>query len=220
MRTLPTPPNFAPRRLWRCRQGVSLQASGATDQLCEGSNMTFERSADRAGFARQTVSKIEPQTAVLAAVRNLSVLAAACGPSERRPGAPLLAFTATELLVVMAIVLVLSSLMGVAVSSTQSSAKIRRTQALIAKLDAIVGSQFDSYAGRNPVVPPNTSRGAVLREVVEKDLPDSWERVEGSAEGGDRQAEKPDRKSVCPGKSEERRIVHRMAPEARRTRTP
>jgi|694.fasta_scaffold67011_4 prepilin-type N-terminal cleavage/methylation domain-containing protein len=88
------------------------------------------------------------------------------------------AFTATELLVVMAIVLVLTALVGVAVSASQNSAKVRRTQALIAKLDGIVGVQYDSYAGRNPVVTPETSRGEVLREVVGKDLPDSWESVE------------------------------------------
>lgn len=95
-----------------------------------------------------------------------------------RSAATRTAFTASELLVVMAIVLVLSSLMGVAVSASQTGAKVRRTRALISKLDAIIGTQFDSYAGRNPVLTPDKSRGEVLREAVEKDLPDSWDKVE------------------------------------------
>jgi hypothetical protein len=78
----------------------------------------------------------------------------------------------------MVIVLVLSSLMGVAVSASRNSAKIGSTRGLIAKLEGIIGTQFDSYAGRNPVVTPDKTRGDVLRDVVEKDLPDSWERVE------------------------------------------
>jgi len=88
------------------------------------------------------------------------------------------AFTASELLIVMAIVLVLTSLLGAAVAASQNGAKVRRTRALITKLEAILGPQFDSYAGRNPAVPPDKSRGEVLREAVEKDLPDSWEDVE------------------------------------------
>jgi prepilin-type N-terminal cleavage/methylation domain-containing protein len=95
------------------------------------------------------------------------------------------AFTATELLVVMVIVLVLSSLVGMAVSASRSSAKIGSTRALIAKLEGIIGTQFDSYAGRNPVVTPDKTRGDVLRDVVEKDLPDSWERVERLATDAD-----------------------------------
>lgn len=88
------------------------------------------------------------------------------------------AFTLTELLVAMAIVLVLSSLMGVAVSASQTSAKVRRTRAVIAKIDAMIGAQYDSYAGQNPVATPLKSRGDALREAVDKDLPDSWNDVE------------------------------------------
>lgn len=88
------------------------------------------------------------------------------------------AFTLTELLVAMAIVLVLSALTGVAVSASQTSTKVRRTRAVIAKVDAIIGAQYDSYAGQNAVATPLKSRGDVLREAVEKDLPDSWDDVE------------------------------------------
>jgi len=104
--------------------------------------------------------------------------AAASGCSGSRSRTPCRAFTVNELLVVMAIVLVLSALMSVAISASQTSAKVRRTRAVIAKLEAIIGPQFDSYAGRNPVLTPNKTRGDVLREAVERDLPDSWEDVE------------------------------------------
>lgn len=177
------------RTLHPRRIGFKLDMSGASDKRSEGSNMTFET------IFSPPVS-LEPTLAAqgwASLIRDFATshwvaswfATASTGGRRTNVDFRRRAFTATELLVVMVIVLVLSSLVGMAVSASRNSAKIGSTRALIAKLEGIIGTQFDSYAGRNPVVTPDKTRGDVLRDVVEKDLPDSWERVERLATDAD-----------------------------------
>ncbi|MDA1039934.1 MAG: type II secretion system protein [Planctomycetota bacterium] len=85
------------------------------------------------------------------------------------------AFSLVELLVVVSIILVLMALTGAAVSGARSSQKKQATQALIAKLDAVIQQQYASYGGKN--VPDATSgddRAVKLRQIISGDLPDRW----------------------------------------------
>ncbi len=88
------------------------------------------------------------------------------------------AFTLTELLVAVAIILVLMSLIGGAVSAARGSLKKQSTQPLIGKLDAIIQQQYASYANR-PVASATSSaqRAAALRQMASGDMPDSWKEV-------------------------------------------
>lgn len=92
------------------------------------------------------------------------------------PGRP--AFTLTELLVAVAIILVLMSLIGGAVSAARGSLKKQNTQSLIGKLNAIIQQQYASYATR-PVVSATSSaqRATALRQMASGDMPDSWKEV-------------------------------------------
>jgi len=85
--------------------------------------------------------------------------------------------TLTELLVAMSIVLVLASMAVAAVAAAGGHQKKVRTRALIAKIDAIITPQYESYAGRNVDATSGSARGAKLREMVTGDLPDSWDVV-------------------------------------------
>lgn len=83
-------------------------------------------------------------------------------------------FTLVELLVVIVIILILVSLTGAAVSSARSSVKRQQTQALIAKIDAIVSAHFATVGGRSISAPPaGMSRDAIVRRQITADLPDS-----------------------------------------------
>ncbi|MFM7138605.1 MAG: fibronectin type III domain-containing protein [Planctomycetota bacterium] len=73
-----------------------------------------------------------------------SRLAVRAARPRRRSG-----FTLPELLVTMTIIVMLASLAAAAVSQASGSKKKLRTRSLIAKINAIVSSQYESYAGRN-----------------------------------------------------------------------
>jgi prepilin-type N-terminal cleavage/methylation domain-containing protein len=110
------------------------------------------------------------------------------GGAFRRP-----AFTLVELLVVMAVILVLMGLMGGAMSAARTSRKKQATQALIARLDAIIQQQFATYAAQPVVtsgsIPPGfPGRSAyrswyIRRNLISADLPDRWTDVAVVANG-------------------------------------
>lgn len=83
-------------------------------------------------------------------------------------------FTLTELLVAVTIVLALASMTAAAISAAGGQGKKVRTRALIAKIDSIIASQYESYAGRNVDAATGAARGAMLRDIARGDLPDTW----------------------------------------------
>lgn len=100
-------------------------------------------------------------------------------------------FSLVELLVAVSIMLVLIGLMGAALSSARASQKKLATQSLIAKLDAIITQQFESYATREVLIPDSLYSGmtrgsyrswAIRRNLITGDLPDRWVDVKFMAD--------------------------------------
>ena len=96
------------------------------------------------------------------------------------------AFTLTELLVVVAIILGLMTLLGSAVSAARTGAKVSSTRATIDKLNTILASQLATYDSR-PVdllgCPTGTSKNAyrawfIRRNMITGDMPDRWTDVQ------------------------------------------
>jgi prepilin-type N-terminal cleavage/methylation domain-containing protein len=96
------------------------------------------------------------------------------------------AFTLTELLVVISIMLVLMALVGAAVSGARTSAKINATRATIDKLNTILMTQLATYDSKSvdPSLLPSgiTSKSAarawyIRRNMITGDMPDRWSDV-------------------------------------------
>lgn len=93
------------------------------------------------------------------------------------------AFSLVELLVAITIILVLMALTGAAVSAARGGQKKQATQVLIAKLDAIVRTQYASYASRDvDSATDPAARAVALRRMISGDLPDRWVDVKTMAE--------------------------------------
>ena len=98
-------------------------------------------------------------------------------------------FTLVELLVTIMIVLTLMALLGAAVSAARTSQRKQATQAMIARLDLIVRTQYETYAVRG--VPDSVltgankaaARGSYLRRLASAEMPDNWRDVETIASG-------------------------------------
>ena len=93
-------------------------------------------------------------------------------------------FSLVELLVVVSIILVLMAMVGGGVAAARGSQKRQATQALIAKLDAIIQQQYSTYASRSvPAIvltgtgSKSAARAAYLRQMVTGDMPDRWTDV-------------------------------------------
>ena len=101
-----------------------------------------------------------------------TVVPLGAGRPVRAPARPA-GFTLVELLVVIVIILILVSLTGAAVSSARSSVKRQQTQALIAKIDAVVSAHFATVGGRSmPAGAAGMGRDALIRRQITADLPD------------------------------------------------
>lgn len=86
-------------------------------------------------------------------------------------------FTLTELLVALAIMLVMVSMAAGAISASRTRQKRIATEALIAKIDAIISAYYSGFASRSVNSVSADDRGAVLRGQVAGDLPESWVAV-------------------------------------------
>lgn len=103
-------------------------------------------------------------------------------PESRSPARG--AFTLTELLVTVSIVLVLMALVSGAVAGARGSQRKQATQALIAKLDAVIRQQFSTYASRTaPGATSATARAVYLRRLASAEMPDNWADVMTIASG-------------------------------------
>ena len=122
-------------------------------------------------------------------------------PGDLPPGGPSLrdglpfahsaprAFTLTELLVVIGIVLVLMGLLSAAVAGARGSVKKQATSSFIQKIDAVIQEQYaryDSIAVSPSQIPSSVSstmnRSAarawyIRRNLISGDLPDCWDDV-------------------------------------------
>ncbi len=92
-------------------------------------------------------------------------------------------FTLTELLVAAAVVLALMTLLGGAVSAARGSQKKQATQALIARLDAIIQQHYSSFATRSAPGSTAANIAANRRLMATADMPDNWKEVETLKEG-------------------------------------
>lgn len=100
------------------------------------------------------------------------------------------AFTLTELLVVVAIILGLMTLLGSAVSAARTGAKVSSTRATIEKLNTVLTTQLATYDSRPAPRPAGivytTGSAArsparawyIRRSMITGDLPDRWTNVE------------------------------------------
>jgi prepilin-type N-terminal cleavage/methylation domain-containing protein len=96
------------------------------------------------------------------------------------------AFTLTELLVVVAIILGLMTLLGAAVSAARNSGKISSTRATIEKLNAILTTQLATYDSRSvdaSLLPGSIANKSaarawyIRRNLISGDMPDRWTDV-------------------------------------------
>jgi len=97
-------------------------------------------------------------------------------------------FTLVELLITVSIIAIMASMMLFALYGAQETARAQKTKALIAKLDAIIKTKYESYATRRiPIastLPPNPTAAQVfawrklrldaLRELMRMELPERW----------------------------------------------
>ena len=123
------------------------------------------------------------RTAIVAIVAPPVAGRTAPAPVDHGPGRHR-GFTLVELLVVIVIILILAGLTGAAVSSARSSGKRRQTQALIAKIDAIVTNHFALISSRSipaSAVGAGMSRDAIIRRQITADLPDTWADARAAA---------------------------------------
>ncbi len=105
-------------------------------------------------------------------------------------------FTLVELLITVSVIAIMASMILFALFAAQETAKVQKTKALIAKLDAIIKAKYESYKTRRvPItLPPppavgsasyatyvqtaNLARIDCLRDLMRMELPDRWSDVE------------------------------------------
>jgi prepilin-type N-terminal cleavage/methylation domain-containing protein len=97
-------------------------------------------------------------------------------PLRKSPG-----FTLVELMVVLAIIGLLSSLMLAGLAGVRQRAKVDKTKSTIRKIHEIIVPRYDSYLRRRVLFPPGatpmdraTNRLRAIREVMVREMPDSW----------------------------------------------
>lgn len=103
------------------------------------------------------------------------------------------AYSLVELLITISIIAIMASMVLFALFSAQEQAKVQKTRALIARLDGIIQSRYESYRTRrvqtnisvSPSDPNYVTAAArlarqrldVLRDVMRMEMPDRWSDV-------------------------------------------
>lgn len=86
-------------------------------------------------------------------------------------------FSLVELLVAITIILTLLALMGAGLSAARSSGTKQKTIATINAIDVILQRHFAGCESNAAAAGLTGERGAVLRQLITADMPDSWEEV-------------------------------------------
>jgi prepilin-type N-terminal cleavage/methylation domain-containing protein len=102
--------------------------------------------------------------------RSLAAAASRRGRSRR-------AFTLVELLTVLIIVALLSSLTLAGLATARQRGKIDKTRSTIRKLNEIVVPHYESYLRRRVPAANATDRLRAIRSLVMREMPDSWADV-------------------------------------------
>jgi prepilin-type N-terminal cleavage/methylation domain-containing protein len=103
------------------------------------------------------------------------------------------AFTLTELLIVVAIILSLMTMLGSAVANVRTTQKANATRDTIMKIDTALTAIFQQFGNESVVVPPPTSRPSYMsasayrawvirRNVITANMPDRWVDIKHIAE--------------------------------------
>ena len=115
------------------------------------------------------------------------------------------AFTLTELLISVAIILILVAMVAGAVSAARTSAKVNATRSMIDKLNTILMTQLATYESRSVDVsacPPGTSKTAyrawfIRRNMITGDMPDRWTDVQYMAQNPSQFTSAPQRAYIA-----------------------
>lgn len=94
-------------------------------------------------------------------------------------------FTLVELLITIVIIGMMAAMVLFAMLSAQESAKVKKTEALIAKIDAVLKNKWESYQTRRVPIDTTGLTSAVaarrrldaLRDLMRLELPDRWSDV-------------------------------------------
>jgi prepilin-type N-terminal cleavage/methylation domain-containing protein len=99
-------------------------------------------------------------------------------------------FTLVELMITMAIIVILSALVAVAMGGAQESARVSHTRAVIARLHTLIMDRYESYRSRRlPIQSTSVSgndsplvaamaRCKAVRELMRMELPDRWTDID------------------------------------------
>lgn len=102
------------------------------------------------------------------------------GPRTRR------AFTLIELMITITIIGLMAGMLVFALFSAQETAKVHKTKALIAKLDAIIKAKYESYKTRRAPIPipagvdPKTAamiRLDAIHDLMRMEMPERWSDI-------------------------------------------
>jgi prepilin-type N-terminal cleavage/methylation domain-containing protein len=103
-------------------------------------------------------------------------------------------FTMIELMITMAIIVILSALVAVAMGGAEEAARVSHTRAVVARLHTLIMDRYESYrwrrlpiqstsmtssvnGGDNPALAAK-SRCNAIRELMRKELPDRWTDID------------------------------------------
>ncbi|MFM9057807.1 MAG: Tfp pilus assembly protein FimT/FimU [Planctomycetaceae bacterium] len=123
----------------------------------------------------------------MADTRHEKVTVYVASPRTVTPVASRRGFTLTEVLVTIAIVVILMTLFGGAISAARSSAAGNGTRGTVARIDQVISAQFRRYETRSVsrslltglgITNPSAARAwYVRRNMITADMPDRWSDV-------------------------------------------
>lgn len=86
-------------------------------------------------------------------------------------------FTLIELIAVAVIIAILAAMVMVALGNARTAGQVGATKAMIARLDAMISSHWQSYDTRRIPATSPAERLSILRQLMRMELPDNWNDV-------------------------------------------